>query len=367
MNTSPDLMYTDEAAAFEILPRRLLIVGRDGRIGAANAAMRRTAPRLGRGPVRLKEVFHGRQEDLTGDMIAAATVGTLVLRPRAPPEERIEFQVTPIREARRLEHLLLSEDRSRHVQRSFGRITADLHRANEDAARLRRAHSRLQDSYAGLERFSYTAAHDLKSPLRHIDGLLQALDEDHGGTLPRDARDMLDEARGAALRLQGLIADLLSHARSGAAALAPETVVIGDVLGAVRAELAGEIALAGTKIEVTGDLGRTRADRTLVFQLLANLVGNAVKYRAPGRPSRLAIRREDDRLVLADNGLGFDPADARRLFAPFERLHAGTGIEGSGVGLATCAMICDRHGWTLTAEGVAGQGATFVIGGLRNP
>ncbi len=366
MNTLPDLLAgTGAAAAFEVLPRRLLIVSRDGDVIAANAMMRGSAPLAGRTlPLPLAEVFYGRQADLTSDMIATATIGTFVLRPRAPPAGRIEFEVTPLRDGRRLTHLLLSEDRSRHVQRSFGKVTEELHRTNDDAARLRRAHGQLKASFAGLERFSYTAAHDLKSPLRHIDGLLEALAEDCAQALPPDGLEMLAGARSAARRLHGLIGDLLSHARSGAAALSPEPVDVAAALGAVTAELASQIAEAAGRIEVSGDLGRLTADPTLFFQLLANLVGNAIKYRAPDRPPVLRIARRGDRLELADNGRGFDPADTDRLFAPFERLHAHTGIEGSGVGLATCAMICDRHGWTITATGVPDQGATFTIGGL---
>ncbi|MEM0944266.1 MAG: ATP-binding protein, partial [Pseudomonadota bacterium] len=209
------------------------------------------------------------------------------------------------------------------------------------------------------------AAHDLKSPLRHVSGVLTVLEEDHGADLPGEARDLVEEARSSAERMQSLMVTLLAHARSGAAPLAMERLDLAELVADVEAELAEGLRETDGRVEIAAPLGYASGDRVLVRQLLANLIGNSVKYRAPDRAPviRISVERFSDglRLWVRDNGMGFDNAFAERIFEPFNRLHAANEVEGSGVGLATCRTICRRHGWRISAEGIPGEGAAFRI------
>lgn len=360
----------DFRAAFEVTPRRLMLVSPQGAVLAANRAMRGSPAPLPPG-CDLSRFFEGARGALAEDLLAAVSVGTLVLRPRprggksaTGPPERMEFEVAPVREGRRLKSVLLLEDRSRPVQRSFARLSEQLARADAQAASARRHSRELRNRCESLERFSYSTAHDLTAPLRNIETLMQFLEEDYGDRLPEDGRDLVTTARGAATRLQGVIQSLLDHASSGMEELQRRPVHLGQAVAQVTASLSALISEARARLEVEADLGCASADPALLHQLLENLAGNAIKYRHPDRRPVLQIRREADRLLLADNGRGFDPQLAPRLFQPFQRLHAAPEIEGSGLGLATCAIICERHGWTITAEGRPDRGATFIIGGL---
>ncbi|MEM6907004.1 MAG: ATP-binding protein, partial [Pseudomonadota bacterium] len=225
--------------------------------------------------------------------------------------------------------------------------------------------SHLRDGTDSMERFTQAAAHDLKSPLRHVSGVLTVLEEDHGADLPGEARDLVEEARSSAERMQSLMVTLLAHARSGAAPLAMERLDLAELVADVEAELAEGLRETGGRVEIAAPLGYASGDRVLVRQLLANLIGNSVKYRAPDRAPviRISVERFSDglRLWVRDNGMGFDNAFAERIFEPFNRLHASNEVEGSGVGLATCRTICRRHGWRISAEGIPGEGAAFRI------
>lgn len=361
---------------FEFYPRMVLIVGRGAEVIALNRLIRTRLNINYEGAIpqglHIEDLFSGPRKRLMKDLFAAATGVRLCLRTKARNDdksERVSFQVTPLREGTHVLRFLLTETLSHAIPRAFDSLSGKVREANKAAAEARLRHRQLQESYQSLEQFSYVAAHDLQAPLRNIATLIRFVEEDHGPDLPVDACDLLGSARSAADRLQCLITDLLEHAKSSATDLDPKQLCLSSAVAAALHNLSTQISATGAQIDVPPDLGEITADRMMVHQVLENLIGNALKYRHPDRRLQVRISRDRDEqgrdcLLIRDNGIGFDPALKNRLFTAFQRLHAGTEIPGTGIGLTTCRIICDRHGWHLDAEGVPGEGACFIMSGL---
>ncbi|WP_460814657.1 sensor histidine kinase [Luteimonas pelagia] len=216
----------------------------------------------------------------------------------------------------------------------------------------------LQQSNRELEAFSYTISHDLRAPLRHVDGYARMLAEDAGDGLDAECRRYVEEIGGAARRMGALIDDLLAFSRLGRK---PVEKVPLDMA-----------ALVARVVEETGGAGRVHvgalpdapADPVLLRQVWVNLVSNALKYGAP-RGDALRVEIDGERIDggvryrVRDNGVGFDMRFADKLFGVFQRLHSADDFEGTGVGLAIVQQIVVRHGGTVGAESSPGQGATF--------
>jgi signal transduction histidine kinase len=215
-----------------------------------------------------------------------------------------------------------------------------------------------------LESFSYSVSHDLRSPLRSMDGFSLALLEDYGDRLDEEARDSLQRIRAASQRMGRLIDELLGLARVTRAELR-----IQDVdLSAMAEEIAATLAKADPQRSVRWEIEKgivVRADRELLAIALQNLLANAWKFTGKVQQAviRVGTRVEDGKQVcfVSDNGAGFDMAYASRLFGAFQRLHHESDFPGTGVGLATVQRVMHRHGWTLSAQAAPGQGATFYF------
>jgi signal transduction histidine kinase len=244
--------------------------------------------------------------------------------------------------------------------------------AMEDVTERRRAerqfalqHRELQRSNAALEAFAAVASHDLQEPLRKILAFGERLDASAGSALDADARGYLDRMLNAASRMRSLIADLLLYARVTTRAQPFVPVDLAQLAGEVMADLETAIAEAGATVEV-GDLPTIDADPLQMRQLLQNLLSNALKYRNAARPALVRVdasATDGGRYVLtvADNGIGFGPQYAERIFGMFERLHGRAEYEGSGIGLAICRSIVEHHGGTISAAGMPEHGATFSV------
>jgi signal transduction histidine kinase len=222
----------------------------------------------------------------------------------------------------------------------------------------------LEEANRELEAFSYSVSHDLRAPLRSIDGFSQALLEDHGKLLDTEARGYLDRVRAAAQRMGALIDDLLRFSKIGRGDLLLEEVD----LSALAAELVADLRSVepSRKIEVEIEPGLVaRADPRLMHVALENLLGNAFKFtrtRADARISFSATRSAEQVVYsVRDNGAGFDMSYADKLFTPFQRLHSPHEFEGTGIGLAIVARVVHRHGGSIRAEAAAGQGATIYF------
>jgi signal transduction histidine kinase len=162
-------------------------------------------------------------------------------------------------------------------------------------------------------------------------------------------------------RMRALIRDLLSYSRAGRGELNPELVDLTSAVRQVLDDLAGPVSQRGAEVFV-GAMPIVRADRGRVGQVLQNLIGNALKFCDRDTP-RIEVRAVREgavhRMSVADNGIGIDPAEAERIFRPFHRLHSEDSYEGTGIGLAICQKIVSRHGGTIWAEGMPGEGTTF--------
>ncbi|MCA9560851.1 MAG: hypothetical protein KC583_20020, partial [Myxococcales bacterium] len=183
--------------------------------------------------------------------------------------------------------------------------------------------------------------------------------------LDDEAREWLDYVVHGARRMQRLVRDLLAYARLGNAGLKRAPVALDAVLDGVLDDLALRVASSGARVH-RGPLPTVTADEVQMGQLLLNLVGNALKF-AGQRPPEVWLEAQRDadgwRLRVRDAGLGFDAAEAQRIFEPFRRL-AGAGrddAEGTGIGLAVCKRIAERHGGWIRAESAPGEGATFEV------
>jgi PAS domain S-box-containing protein len=244
-----------------------------------------------------------------------------------------------------------------------GRLLAD--------ASLREANELLEARIGDLESFSSSVSHDLRSPLRAINGFVDVLVEEAPDQLNPEALDALAEIRGNAIRMGQLIDDLLGFARLGTHDLQKQDV---DMFHLAKRTSDALMKFAdGRTIDLTiGPMPGCHGDPSLLEPVWTNLLANAIKFTGGRSPAVITAGAEvqNGRTVyfVRDNGVGFDMAHAGKLFGVFQRLHATNEFEGTGVGLATVMRICNRHGGTAWAEAALNQGATFyftVAGGTN--
>ena len=237
---------------------------------------------------------------------------------------------------------------------------ADLNKELEQQVRDRTA--RLEMANRELEAFSYSVSHDLKAPLRAIEGLAQALAEDHGGTLDDQGRLLLAAIRSNTRRMGRLIADLLAFSKVTRMEMAHTEVDMTDLARSVYIEIASPRALEAARFAVSG-LPPAWGDPALLHQVWTNLLSNALKFTSGTASPSIEISGEElDGKTLyrvKDNGAGFDMEYAHKLFKVFQRLHSEAEFEGTGVGLALVQRIVHRHGGSVWAEGQPGEGAVF--------
>ncbi len=224
----------------------------------------------------------------------------------------------------------------------------------------------LQRSNAELEQFAYVASHDLQEPLRTVTSYVELLEEELGDRLSGEERGFMRVAVQGAQRMQNLIRDLLAYSRVNLDADRRAAVDLGVVLERVRQALAGRIAESGATISVEGErpLPVVWADELQMTQVLQNLLSNALKYRradlAPTVRIRVAREGRQWHLQVCDNGIGFPPAEASRLFEPFHRVQPRGEYEGTGIGLAIVKKIVQGHGGRIWAHSDA-EGAIFHL------
>lgn len=241
---------------------------------------------------------------------------------------------------------------------------------------------RLEWSNRELQDFASVASHDLQEPLRKVVAFGDRLRAKYGDQLDAQGSDYLERMQNAARRMQTLIDDLLSYSRVTTKARPFAPVDLGRLVREVVTDLEERIAREGGQVEV-GRLPVVDADASQMRQLFQNLIANGLKFRAPDRPPvvrvhagsddvaglqpndwadvRISSVAGDHRIVVEDNGIGFEPRYAERIFSIFERLHGRDAYEGTGIGLAICRKIVERHRGTLTAEGRPDAGARFIV------
>jgi PAS domain S-box-containing protein len=236
--------------------------------------------------------------------------------------------------------------------------------AERNAAELAGSNARLDAANQELEAFSYSVSHDLRAPLRHIDGFSAALLEDSGESLGEVGRGHLATIRASTRRMGKLIDDLLSLSRVTRSEMQMQEVD----LSALCREIAADLARAAPERRVAWSIApgvRARGDPALLRIAMQNLLGNAWKYTGKRAEAHIEFgaetEREERRCFVRDDGAGFDPRYASKLFDAFQRLHRASEFEGSGIGLATVRRILARHGGRIWANGRPGAGAAFYF------
>ena len=229
---------------------------------------------------------------------------------------------------------------------------------------LRERTAQLESANRELEAFSYSVSHDLRAPLRAIDGFSEALEIDCAGELSESARDSLRRVRAAAERMSKLIDDLLDLSRLGRIELKRTPVDLGESASAIVDDLVKRCPQRSVAVQVAPGLVAD-ADPELVQIALQNLLDNAWKYTGRTDGARIEVGASPNGSVrvfhVRDNGAGFDMAHATRLFGAFQRLHHERDFEGTGIGLAIVQRIITRHGGRIWAEGAVNAGATFYF------
>ena len=349
----------------ESAPNGIIVVNRDGEITLVNPQAERlfgytkeefkgmrieklVPQKYREGHVERRTSFHAAPESrgmgLGRDLFAVRKDGK---------EFPVEIALTP-----------LSKKTGMHVLASIIDIT-ERKRSEE---RLHRYSQELERSNAELESFASVASHDLQEPLRKIRTMGERLQQVSGEGLNEKGQDYLQRIVKASDNMHRLIRDLLAFSRVATRAQPFARIDLATPLKEALSNL--EVAIDEADAEVClGDLPAIDADEGQMIQLFQNLIGNAVKFRRADVPPRIeidaSVEGEGDRAVcriqVSDNGIGFDEKYQDRIFSIFQRLHGKGKFEGTGIGLAICKKIVERHEGTITASGVLGEGSVFEI------
>ena len=244
------------------------------------------------------------------------------------------------------------------------RVEERTHELQERNESLRRNAAELLAANTELDAFAYSVSHDLRAPLRSIDGFSQILLEDYSEKLDEAGRESLQRVRAASQRMGMLIDDLLKLARVTRAEIRTEDVDLSGMAREILADLQRTTPERQVEFEIAPGL-KARGDTRLLRVALDNLLRNSWKYTAKQPAPRVEFRSADANggrtFMVRDNGAGFDMKYADKLFGVFQRLHSAADFEGTGIGLATVRRIINRHGGRIWAEGAVDQGATFYF------
>jgi PAS domain S-box-containing protein len=275
----------------------------------------------------------------------------------------VEYVRTPIKEKERLVGAVV--------------IFKDITERKRSEEAINRKAAELARSNAELEQFAYVASHDLQEPLRKIQAFGDRLKAKCEAVNLQEGRDYLERMQGAAARMQTLINDLLTFSRVISSSQPFVEVDLNTVVKGVLSDLEVRIEQCKATLEI-GQLPNIEADPMQMRQLFQNLIGNALKFQPPINQPVIRIQAhlianlfagaadqdlcaDQCEITIQDNGIGFDEKYLEKIFAVFQRLHGRNEYEGTGVGLAVCRRITDRHGGSITAMSKPGEGATFVV------
>jgi light-regulated signal transduction histidine kinase (bacteriophytochrome) len=250
--------------------------------------------------------------------------------------------------------------------RRFGRSAEEeLRHLNEELeSRVESRTAQLREVNGELEAFTYSVSHDLRAPLRHMDGFSRILQQEFGPQLPQQAQHYLERVRDASAHMSALVEDLLHLSRVGRQPPRPQPTSLQRIVEEAREEILPEAD--GRTIEWKfSSLPEVEGDPLLLRQVFSNLFSNAVKFtrKQPAAVIEVQAHEGNDKVIVSvsDNGAGFDPRYADKLFGVFQRLHRQEEYEGTGIGLAMVQRIVHKHGGRIWAESKPGQGATFYF------
>jgi len=255
----------------------------------------------------------------------------------------------------------LQQERSSQLKQVNRQLEAEVAERKRAEAALASHAKDLARSNAELEQFAYIASHDLQEPLRAISGFLQLLEQRYRDLVDDKGQDYINRSVAAARRMQTLIRDLLQYSRVGTRGKEFGPVDLAGVLAVSLENL--DAAVSESQAVISHDsLPTIQGDDTQLVQLFQNLIGNAIKFRGQDSPRvHVGASLNGDKYVFSvrDNGIGIDPKHADRIFLIFQRLHTRQEYPGTGLGLALCKKIVERHGGRIWVESEPGQGAAF--------
>jgi PAS domain S-box-containing protein len=236
---------------------------------------------------------------------------------------------------------------------------------DELEAKVRERTKALQESNQALQDFASIASHDLQEPLRKVSVFGSVLQSKYGDALGGNGREYVERMLSATGRMQSLITSLLDYSRLDTKAQSFVEVKLNDVVKEVLADLEVRIHQSGGRVE-TEDLPIVQADPTQMHMLFQNLIANGLKFHKENEKPFVKVtarcQKENCLICVEDNGIGFDEQYLEKIFAPFQRLHGnGSPYEGTGIGLAICRKIVERHGGKITARSTPGKGSTFIV------
>jgi PAS domain S-box-containing protein len=265
-------------------------------------------------------------------------------------------------------------DRSETISRWFGTCT-DIHEHKRTEERLRASAATLLQNNRELEEFASVASHDLQEPLRKVQAFVGCLRDEQAATLNDEGRNYLDRIQNAASRMATLVSDLLEISRLSSKGRPFVPVDLNEVVAGVISDLEARLGQTSGRVEVAS-LPVVASDSVQMRQLFQNLIGNALKFHRRDAPPIVQISAEiidgpelngrtnagqTCRISVTDNGIGFDERYLNKVFTIFQRLHGRGEYEGTGIGLAICRKIAERHGGSITARSKPGLGATFIV------
>lgn len=265
----------------------------------------------------------------------------------------------------RLMPLALALPSPDNLRQANAELLAEIARRKKYEAELRGLNSQMKQQIDELESLSYAISHDVRGPLRHIEGFARALADKHPAPPDHPAHRYIERIRSSVHHLTDIVEGLLAFSRASRTEIRREHCDLGRLVAEVLEEIAPDMEHRRIEMKI-GALPDVRADPKLMYQVFYNLIANAVKYSRNRDPALIEVECVEDRggeviLRVRDNGAGFDMQYSGKLFGVFQRLHHTSEFEGTGIGLANVRRIVERHGGRVWAEGQVGIGASFFF------